>query len=327
MKAPGRRMWSKAGAGTMEDALLHLVKSDSLIERGLDAANYNIFEQNRIWARYASEKPDVAASLMRTIRAIHMRMKEERDLSALSIGAGNEPQFRILQSAFQQGLSLYDIDGAALATLQERQARQMLENVRLVQGDYTIDFRDAAAAECARDALFEGRRQDLVTLHHSLYYSKATTWPGLVKALYDEVLAPNGAIHAVMMSARETRPHTTTWLYNTFAKRYFGASTDQDLLGLRQELRDVHALKDCEISAETRQVRFWVDDFDLFMAVVWMILLYPHAHDYTLEQRIEITEFVIENFWIPKRPLVQTQDYVTLHKLGPAQSMAIFGGR
>ncbi len=306
---------------------MYLVKSDRLIERGLDAANYNIFEQNRIWARHASEKPDVAASLMRTIRAIHMRTTQERDLSALSIGAGNEPQFRILQSAFEEGLWLYDLDGAALATLQERKARQLLDNVRLVQGDYTIDFRDPATAGRARDALLDGCRQDLITLHHSLYYSNAATWPGFVKALYDEVLAANGAIHAVMMSARETQPHTTTWLYNFFANRYFGTSTDQDLLGLRQQLRGVHALKDCEITAETRQVQFWVDDFDRFMAVVWMILLYPHAHNYTLEQRIEITEFIIEHYWIPKRPLVQTQDYVTLHKLGPAQSPAAYAGR
>jgi len=320
-------MWSNSGAGTTEDTRVHLVKSDSLIERGLDAANYNIFEQNRIWARHASEKPDVAASLMRTIRAIHRRIKEERDLSALSIGAGNEPQFRILQSAFERGLWLYDIDGAALATLQERQTRQLLQNVHLVQGDYTFDFRDGNAARRTREALLDGCRQDLITLHHSLYYSNAATWPVLVKALYDEVLTPNGAIHAVMMSARETRPHTTTWLYNHFANRFFGTSTDQDLLGLRQQLREVHALKDCEICSETRQVQFWVDDFDLFMAVIWMILLYPHAHDYTLEQRIEITECVIENYWIPKRPLVQSQDYITIHKLGPAQSMAIFGGR
>lgn len=320
-------MWSNSGAGNQENTLVHLVKSDSLIERGLDAANYNIFEQNRIWARYATEKPNVAASLMRTIRAIHMRMKEERDLSALSVGAGNEPQFRILQAAFQKGLWLYDVDGAALATLQERQTRQLLENVHLVQGDYTIDFRDRAAAGRAREALLDGSRQDLTTLHHSLYYSNAATWPGLMKALYDEVLAPNGAIHTVMMSARETRPYTTTWLYNFFANRFFGASTDQDLLGLRQELCDVYSLKDCEICTETRQVQFWSDDFDLFMAVVWMILLYPHAHNYTLEQRIEITEFVIENFWIPKRPLVQTQDYVTVHKLGPSRAATVYHRR
>ena len=153
-------MWSKAGAGTKEDTLLHLVKSDSLIERGLDAANYNIFEQNRIWARYASEKPDVAASLMRTIRAIHMRMKEERDLSALSIGAGNEPQFRILQPAFQKGLWLYDIDGAALATLQERQARvHMLRQVNALtdgpgdraRGHGADDDRRQNLRRCAED--------------------------------------------------------------------------------------------------------------------------------------------------------------------------------
>lgn len=305
---------------------MHLVKSDSLVERGLNAAEFNIFEQNRIWARYANEKPDVAASLMRTIRAIHTRVASDRELSALSIGAANEPQFRILQAACQRGLWLYDIDGAALATLQERLVRQQLDNVHLVQGDYTKDFQNGAVAKRALETLLNGQRQDLITLHHSLYYSAAPDWPRLIRALYDEVLAENGAMHLVMMSARETRPFTTTWLYNHFAGKFFGSSTDQDLLGLRHELSFDTSLKNSEIVSEMRQVKFWVDDFDLFMSVVWMILLYPQAHAYTLEQRIEITEFIIEHFWIPKRPLVQTQDYVTLHKLGPTQGRATYCG-
>lgn len=305
---------------------MHLVKSDTLIERGLRAAELNIFEQNRIWARYANEKPDVAASLMQTIRAIHSRVPEDRSLSALSIGSGNEPQFRILQAAFERGLWLYDIDGAALATLQERQSRQRLKNVHLVQGDFNQDFRNPTTARHSLETILDGQQQDLITLHHSLYYSNAEDWPKLIKSLYDAVLAPDGAMHMVMMSARETAPFTTTWLYNRFARKFFGTSTDQDLLGLRHELSFDAALKNCEIVSEMRKVQFWVDDFDLFMSVIWMILLYPHRHDYTLEQRIEITEFIIEQFWIPKRPLVQTQDYVTLHKLGPAHSRIVFNG-
>ena len=295
---------------------MRLVKSDALIERGLRTAENSIFEQNRIWARFASEKPSVAASLMRAIRALHSRVPEDRELAALSIGAGNEPQFRILQAAFQKGLWLYDIDAAALATLQERQTRQQLENVNLVQGDYTRDFQTAAIAEHSLQTILDGTKQDLITLHHSLYYTKAEKWPELIEALYQEVLAENGAMHLVMMSARETRPFTTTWLYNHFAGKFFGIHTDQDLLRLRHDLSFDTALKNCQIVSEMEQVNFWVDDFEFFMSVVWMILLYPHGHDYTLEQRVEITEFIIEHFWAPKRPLVQTQDYVALHKLG-----------
>ncbi len=303
-----------------EGLLVHLVKSDNLIDRGLRAAEYNIFEQNRIWARYSNEKPDVAASLMRTIRALHSRMTDDRELSALSVGAGNEPQFRILQSAFQRGLWLYDIDGAALATIRERQVRQALETVRLVQGDYRRDFQDSSVARQSLETIFDGQRQDLITLHHCLYYSKASEWPCLVRALYDQVLTPTGAIHMVMMSARETAPFTTTWLYNHFAGEYFGSSTDQDLPGLRHELSHNKGLIDCEFISETHKVQFWVDDFDLFMSVVWMILLYPQGHDYSLDQKIEITEFIIEHFWLPQRPLVQTQDYVTLHKSGSGRA-------
>lgn len=297
-----------------EDIPVHLVKSDSLIERGLRAAEFNIFEQNRVWARFSNEKPDVAASLMRTIRVLHARMTDDRELSALSIGAGNEPQFRVLQAAFQRGLWLYDIDGAALATIQERQVRQQLNRVHLIQGDYRGDFRNNAVARQTLEAILDGQKQDLITLHHCLYYSQAREWPALVRALFDEVLQPAGAIHMVMMSAREKSPYSTTWLYNHFAGKFFGSSTDQDLLGLRNELVKEMGPGECEITSETRQVQCWVDDFDLFMSVVWMILLYPQGHDYTLDQRVEITEFVIEHFWVPKRPLVQTQDYVTLHK-------------
>lgn len=297
---------------------MHVATVDSLIERGLKASEYRIFEQNNIWARHASEKPDVAVSLMKTIRALHARNPQNRDLAALAIGAGDEPQFRILQAAFQRGLWLYDIDGAALAKLRERIDRQSIKNVYLVQGDYGWDFQNPNAAYYTRATILDDRRVDLVTLHHALYYCCATEWPTLVKSIYQGVLAPRGAMQMVMMSTRETRPGTTTWLYNHFARKFSGSASDQDLTQLPQLLKKDDVFKHCQVDCESREVEFWVDDFERFMAVVWMILLYPHGHDYSLEQRIEITEFVIEHFWRPGRPLIQTQDYLTLHKLDPA---------
>lgn len=305
---------------------MRLVKSDSLVETGLRAADNTIFEQNRIWARFASEKPDVSASLMRAIRALHARVPEDRPLSALSIGAGSEPQFRILQAGFERGLWLYDIDGAALASLKERLVRQQLDNVHLVQGDYSKDFLTPEVARQALASLLDGEKQDLITLHHALYYAPVSTWPDLITALYGHILAENGVMHMALMSARETRPHTSTWLYNHFAGKFFGSATDQDLLQLRQDLSLGTALKDCQIVTEKKDVTFWADDFELFMSAVWMILLHPHAHEFNLEQRVEITEFVIEQFWIPQRPLVQVQDYLAIHKLGIAPPKGAFHG-
>ena len=62
----------------LEETCMLVATTDSLIERGLKAAEYRIFEQNKIWARYASEKPDVAISLMGAIRQLHSRTPVDR---------------------------------------------------------------------------------------------------------------------------------------------------------------------------------------------------------------------------------------------------------
>ena len=297
---------------------MRVTSTENLVERGLKAAEYRIFEQNKIWARHASEKPDAGVSLMKAIRALHARTSPDRELSALAIGAGDEPQFRILQAAFQRGLWLYDVDGAALAKLRERLDRQSIDNVYLVQGDYEWDFKNPDAANYTRATILDGQRVDLVTLHHALYYCRASDWPFLISSIYQNVLASRGAMQMVLMSARDERPGSTTWLYNHFARKFSGIRTDQDLLALPKTLKENSVFRHCRVESESRQVTFWVDDFERFMAVVWMILLYPHGHDFSLAQRVEITEFIIEHFWRPERPLVQTQDYLTLHKLDPA---------
>ena len=85
-----------------------------------------------------------------------------------------------------------------------------------------------------------------------------------------------------------------------------------------KELRQKALFRNARIRSKTSYARFFVDDFEKFMAVVWMILLYPDVHQYTLKQRAEITEFVYRKFWKPKRPLVQPQDHLVIYRgLGP----------
>lgn len=288
--------------------------ADNLIERGLRAAESPLATQVMTWARYTDEKADIAASLARTIRAMLQGRPVEQGLRALSIGSSTEPQFRLLHAFFQNGLYLFDIDETALAVIAERLERQMIEGVFGVQGDYVRDFADERSARATLDAKLGGEPFELINLHHCFYYCDAKLWPAVITSLYQAVLAPGGAMHVALMSARETREETTTWLYNHFAGKFFGTRTDHDLLSLPEKLSNSPAFADARFQSETRQVHFWVDDFDRYMAVVWMIMLYPDGHAYTFDQRTQIVEFVLEHFWLPRRPLIQTQDYLSIFK-------------
>ncbi|MEM7441761.1 MAG: class I SAM-dependent methyltransferase [Pseudomonadota bacterium] len=296
------------------------MSAKALIETGLRAAEIPLARQVKIWARFTDEKADVAASLTRTVRALHKALPLDQELRALSIGSSGEPQFRLLHALCQKGLFLFDIDEKALATVSERLDRQMVKNVFPVQGDYLQDFADRDSALATLRAKLGDAPFDLICLHHCLYYCDVEQWPAFIETLYDAVLAPTGAMHLAMMSARETEEGTTTWLYNHFARKFFGAETSHDLLRLRDQLSNSTAVSDVCLNSETKQVHFWVDDFEQYMAVIWMILLYPDGHDYDLDQRTEIVEFVIRHFWEPRRKIVQTQDYLSIFKGPPPTS-------
>ncbi len=45
-----------------------------------------------------------------------------------------------------------------------------------------------------------------------------------------------------------------------------------------------------------------------------MIMLYTGAHNYILEQKREITAYVLENFWRPKLPLIHVQHHLVPYK-------------
>jgi hypothetical protein len=237
-----------------------------------------------------------------------------RPLRALSIGSSNEPQFRLLQTAYQGGLYLLDIDRQALAAVGERVRRQHTGNVVAIQADYPRIFLDAPRTREFVRSRLGGRRIELVTFAHSMYYCPDPDWLPLVSHIYRHVLAPRAALYSVLMAARSDDPETTTWLYNHFAGRFQGHRNDQDLRRLARALREHRSFQGARIALRSTEVRFAVDDFESFMSVIWMILLYPHVHRFSLEQREEITEHVYRKFFEPGRPLRQRQDHLVIYR-------------
>lgn len=285
-----------------------------------DAGRTRLYQQDKVWSRYSNDKVDIAAALGGVIRTLCHALPLRTPLHALSIGSSNEPQFRILASLFQGGLHLLDIEEAALDVVAERVQRQHTPHVDLIRGDFTRLLSDDASTRRFRTRRLAGRRMTLVTLHHSLYYAARASWPGLLARVYRHLLAPprdgraRSAIHAVLMASRSDDTRSTTWLYQHFAGRFFGVRNDQDLAAYARTLRRAPLGDDQQVATRSTLVDFWVDDFERLMSVVWMILLYPNVHRYTLEQRLEITEHVYAKLWRRRQPLVQVQDHLVLYR-------------
>ncbi|MFA5164909.1 MAG: class I SAM-dependent methyltransferase [Candidatus Omnitrophota bacterium] len=285
-----------------------------LISRGIKVADSRMYRQDKIWSKYSRDKVDIGEKLAAVIRVLHKKLPLNRPIRALSVGSSDEPQFRILEAVFRGGLYLLDIEKPALEIVDERIRRQSLDHVRTVCGDYTRIFRCGKNTALFLDKVLGGRKVELITLHHSLYYCQEPGWDGLFDNLYRKILAPKGAMHAVMMASKSDDEYTTSWLYGHFAGKYFGCHNDQDLWHFKRELEKDPVFAGSEISIKRSRVSFFVDDFEEFMAVIWMIMLYPNVHRYTRAQKEEITEFVLRKFWIPKKPLVQEQDHLVVLK-------------
>ncbi|MDD5424700.1 MAG: class I SAM-dependent methyltransferase [Candidatus Omnitrophica bacterium] len=286
----------------------------SLIERGVKVADLNMFQEDKIWAKYSRDKVDIGEKLAAVIRVLHKEFPLKRPLRALSVGSSNEPQFRILEAVFRGGLFLLDIEKSALGVVNERIRRQSLDHVKTVCGDYTKIFFCGGNAALFLDKVLGGRKVELITLHHSLYYCQEPGWDSLFDNLYRKILAPEGAIHAVMMASKSDDEYTTSWLYGHFAGKYFGCHNDQDLWHFKKELESDPVFSKSRISIERSRVSFFVDDFEEFMSVIWMIMLYPNVHRYTRSQKEEITEHAYRKFWLPKKPLIQEQDHLIVFR-------------
>lgn len=70
---------------------------------GLRAAGSHMYQQDKVWSRYSNDKVDIAGALARVLRTLNKALPLDEPLRALSIGSSNEPQFRILESAFRAG--------------------------------------------------------------------------------------------------------------------------------------------------------------------------------------------------------------------------------
>ncbi len=270
--------------------------------------------QDKIWSRHSRDKVDIGETLAKILRTLSKALPLTQPMRALSIGSSNEPQFRILQTAFQGGLYLFDIEKEALAAVQERIRRQDTPNVFTVLGDFNEIFTHPAKIRKFIQEDLHRKKLELITLQHSLYYCEERKWNDFIQYLHEKLLAPAGALYGVLMTSRSDDPSTTTWLYNHFAKKFCGHTNNQDLAGFAAALKKNDAFKKTQILCKTSRVRFFVDDFREFMAVVWMILLYPRVHRYTLEQRQEIAEYVYVKFFEKKRPLFQHQDHLVLYR-------------
>ncbi|MCK4805991.1 MAG: class I SAM-dependent methyltransferase [Candidatus Aegiribacteria sp.] len=285
-----------------------------LIEKGIRAGEVDMYDEDTIWSQNSSDKVDIAEELMRIVREIFRSVPLDRNLKALSIGSGSEPQFQILEASFREGLFLLDIDRIPLSVIDRRIKSHWIDHVSTIQADYN---KTLVCIEDAQRFLREelgGSRQDLITLHHSLYYASESDWAELFSSLYSTILSFKGFIHAVMMSSDCREKNSTTWLYNHFAGKFFGCRNDQDLVLFSKTLGRSSSFRKADIHVETHRVKFFNDDFEKFMAVIWMILLYPNVHDYTLDQKEEITEYVYGNFYKTGKPLIQMQDHLVIGK-------------
>jgi hypothetical protein len=288
---------------------------------GLRAARTQVFVQDKVWARYSNDKIDIAHRLSAVIRTLSKALPLQQPLRALSIGSSNEPQFRILESAFRGGLYLLDIEAEALDIVRERVRRQRTDHVFPLRGDYRSRLGDLQRIRRFRARHLGGRRVTLVTLHHSLYYSPQSSWLPLIHGLYRGLLSgaraagPSAAIHAVLMAKRSLDPRSTTWLYDRFAGQYFGVRNDQDLRAFGRALRGDRRFGGARIVAARSHVHFFVPDFEQFMGVIWMILLHPTVHRFSRAQQCEVIEYVYRELWSRGRPLVQEQDHLVIYRM------------
>jgi len=289
-----------------------MTTAGNLIQKGVEVADSKIYERDKIWSRYSNDKVEIGEGLALMTRFLSKTLPLGEPMRALSIGSSSEPQFRILESAYRGGLYLLDVEKDALAVVKERIKRQHTTNVNPYLGNYTKIFQTQEKAAHFLEHKLHDEKVHLITLHHSLYYSRPESWTELFQNLYQIILAPKGLMHAVLMIPESCNEASTTWLYNHYAGKYFGHRNDQDLLKFERDLAGDPVFKNAVFFSRTHHIRFFVDDFEKFMSVIWMILLYPDVHPYTQKQKEEITEFVFRKFWLHKRPLIQLQNHVSI---------------
>ncbi len=283
------------------------------IMAGLKSAQTAISYQNSIWSRYSNDKVDIGVEVADVFKNLFRHLPSLSNIRALSIGCGYEPQFRLLQALCDDTLYLLDLDQDALNAIKERIQRQSIKGVFLLYKNFRI-FLDAKQTEDFLNTELDGKPVKAIFLHHLLYYCEMSKWNNLIRNLFNIVLGPKGAIHCVLMACESDNRSTTTWLYNYFAGRFCNHHNNQDILKFSNQLKKDLLFKRANITTKTTQVRFFVDNFEQVMAVIWMILLYPSVHQYSDSQKKKIIQHIYREFFLPKKALIQNQNHMVIYK-------------
>jgi hypothetical protein len=286
----------------------------SLIEAGIGCPRSGMMDEDDIWSRYSNDKTDIGEHLARVIRTLSAALSLKRKPRALSIGSSSEPQFRILETAFRDAVYLLDIDSHALETVKKRIERQNIRQVRLINADFNTHFVHEVNTKQFLTRCLDSRPLDLITLHHSLYYSTMESWIPLFINIHHHLPGKPGAIHTVLMAPVSRDRLTTSWLYDHFAGKYFGTCNNQSLPFLKRSLEIMPEFRKSQLIIRKSRVYFFVDDFIRMMKVVWMILLYPDVHHHSEKQKEEITTFIYDNFYAKHQPICQEQHHLALYR-------------
>ena len=169
-------------------------KEKDLIKLGMKVGELKMYQEDKIWSRYSNDKVDIGEELAKVIRTLYRNFPLSRALRALSIGSSDEPQFRILETAFRGGLYLFDVDQTALEMVDERVSRQATDHVATICGDYEKAFMRRSEAAGFLKRRLDGEKMNLITLHHSFYYCEEESWLTIMRNLYRDILAPKGAM-------------------------------------------------------------------------------------------------------------------------------------
>ena len=253
---------------------------------GLRAARTQMYVQDKVWSRYSNDKVDIAHHLAAVIRRLVKSLPLGRPLRALSIGSSNEPQFRILESAFRGGLYLLDIEEAALDVVDERIARQATDHVHpfAATTGRCSATRAAPIASAARGSAAAACSSSRCTTR----CTTATKHPGC---------------RCWAGSSRRSSPAAADGADGGDPRRADGESVarspldDVALQPLRRHVlrraerpgsapfrpRACAAIRVCRRrgrrGAQPRAVAH--RDFEAFMGVIWMILLHPTVHRFS----------------------------------------------
>jgi hypothetical protein len=211
-------------------------------------------DQDKIWSRYSHDKVDVGEVLAKVIRTLNVALPLNLSLRALSIGSSDEPQFRILETAFRGGLYLLDINNCALDVVRGRIRRQHTDHVITIKDDYNRVFLNDRSRGYFFKRKLNNKKVHLVTLHHSLYYCIECDWLNIFTGLYTGLLAQKAPFIAVLMSSGGA-PNLQRPGFIIILRENFGVHNDQDLRKLRKSF-GATAFKKAQIYRRTNRVYF-----------------------------------------------------------------------